>query len=141
MPNGLTVFVDTNVLLYAASGQPAEAAKTARARQLLQQEAVSLSFQVLQEFYANAIHPRKLGLTAAEVEVWCETLLQYPLAPLDAETFRRALALIRRYQISNWDAAIMAAAQQFGCTVVYSEDLNHGQDYDGVRVINPFLGL
>jgi predicted nucleic acid-binding protein len=80
-------------------------------------------------------------MRAAEAEAWCETWLQYPVASLDAETFVRALELIRRYQISNWDAAILVAAKQLGCVVVYSEDLNHGQDYDGVRVINPFLGL
>lgn len=141
MPNALTVFVDTNVLIYAVSGLPADAAKTARARQLLKQEAVSLSYQVLQEFYASAIHPRKLGLTRAETEVWCARLLNYQVASLGAETFVRALELIRRYQISNWDAGILAAARQLGCTTLYTEDLNHGQDYDGVRVINPFLGL
>ena len=141
MPNASTVFVDTNVLLYAASRRLTEAAKTARARQLLKQEVVSLSFQVLQEFYANAVSPRKMGLTPTEAEVWCETWLQYPVAVLDAETFVRTMELARRYQISNWDAAILAAAKQLGCAVVYSEDLNHGQDYDGVRVVNPFLGL
>ena len=136
-----TVFADSNVLLYAASGRPADAPKTARARTLLGQEPICLSFQVLQEFYANAVNPRKLNLTSAEVIAWCAVWIQFSVAVLSVETFVRTLELAHRYRISNWDAAILAAAAQLGCTVVYSEDLNHGQDYDGVRVENPFLGL
>jgi predicted nucleic acid-binding protein len=54
------------------------------------------------------------------------------------ELVLEAVELRQRYQISYWDAAIIAAAKQIECTVVYSEDLNPGQDYDGVTVINPF---
>jgi predicted nucleic acid-binding protein len=50
-----------------------------------------------------------------------------------------AISAKQRFGISYWDAAILAAAKQLGCHTVYSEDLNHGQDYDGVRVVNPFL--
>jgi predicted nucleic acid-binding protein len=141
MPNASTVFVDSNILLYAASGRPGDAPKSARARELLKGEQVSLSFQVLQEFYANAVSHRKLGMTPAEASIWCAAWIQFPIASLGAETFVRTLELVQRYQISNWDAAIIAAAEQLGCTKVYSEDLNHGQSYDGVYVENPFLGL
>ena len=141
MPNASTAFVDTNVLLYAASGRAADAAKTTRALELLTNRQVCLSFQVLQEFYANAVNPKKLGMAPAEATAWCDTWLQCPVASLGLETFVRTLELVHHYQISNWDAAILAAAQQLGCTIVYSEDLNHGQDYDGVRVENPFRGL
>ncbi len=44
----------------------------------------------------------------------------------------------RRFQLSHWDSTILAAAQELGCHTLYSEDLNHGQSYDGLRVINPF---
>ena len=64
--------------------------------------------------------------------------MQFPVASLGAETFVRTLELAHKFQISNWDAAILAAAAQLSCQVVYSEDLSHGQDYDGVRVENPF---
>ncbi len=50
------------------------------------------------------------------------------------------MALRERFQISYWDAAILAAARIAGCRTVYTEDLNAGQDYDGVRVMNPFAG-
>ena len=141
MPNDLTAFVDSNVLLYAASGRPADAPKASLARQLLKEHRVGLSFQVLQEFYANAISPRKLNLSSTEAAAWCSAWMQFPLATLGLETFVRTLELAHRYQISNWDAAILAAAGQLGCRIVYSEDLNDGQDYDGVRVENPFRGV
>jgi predicted nucleic acid-binding protein len=50
-----------------------------------------------------------------------------------------AAELSARFQISHFDAQIVAAAKRMGCNTLYSEDLNHGQDYDGVRVQNPFL--
>src|SRR5262245_12427657 len=108
MPNASPVFVDTNVLLYAASGRAADTAKTTRALELLTNTQICLSFQVLQEFYANAISPKKLGMTSAEAAAWCETWLQCPVASLGLETFVRTLELVHRYQISNWDAAILA---------------------------------
>ncbi len=141
MTKDSTVFVDSNVLLYAASGRPADALKAARARELLLRERVGISFQVLQEFYANAVNPRKLGITPQEAAIWCAAWIQYRVAPLGAESFVRTLELAHRYKISNWDAAILAAAEQLGCTTVYSEDLNHGQLYARMRVENPFLGL
>ena len=53
--------------------------------------------------------------------------------------FEQAAAISQRYQINYWDGAILAAARSLGCDAVYSEDLSAGQDYDGLRVINPFL--
>jgi predicted nucleic acid-binding protein len=141
MPSDSIVFLDTNILLYAASGRPSDRPRSERARHILQTEQCGLSFQVLQEFYANAVNPRKLNLSAAEAAEWCAAWIQLPMALLGAETFVRTLELVQRFQISNWDAAILAAAAQLGCTMLYSEDLSHGQDYVGVEVVNPFRGL
>ena len=55
------------------------------------------------------------------------------------EVFRVGVAISRRFRLSYWDGAILAAAHALGCDVVYSEDLSPQQDYDGLRVINPFL--
>jgi predicted nucleic acid-binding protein len=55
--------------------------------------------------------------------------------------FRAAVDVHGRFQLSYWDAAIITAAKQMGCPTLYSEDLNHGQIYDGVTVVNPFIGL
>jgi len=139
MPNGSIVFVDSNILLYAASGRPDDSIKSAKARQLLIDEQVCISFQVLQEFYANAVSPRKLGMSRAEAIEWCSGWMNFPFVSLNADTFVRSLELVVKYGVSNWDAAILSAAEQFGCETLYSEDFNHGQFYDKVRVINPFL--
>lgn len=137
----MSVFADSNILLYAASGRPADAAKAARARQVLREQEIVISFQVLQEFYVNAVHPRKLALNAKEAAAYCSAWLAFHVAPLAAGTFVRTLELGVRYRISPWDAAILAAALEAGCVTVYSEDLSHGQDYGGVRVENPFRKL
>ncbi|MDN5870803.1 MAG: PIN domain-containing protein [Nitrococcus sp.] len=113
-------------------------AKAARARQIVREEEVIISFQVLQAFYANAVHPRKLALSPAQAAAYCSAWLAFPVVPLGAGTFVRTLETAKRYRISHWDAAILAAAFEAGCGIVYSEDLNHGQDYGGVRVENPF---
>lgn len=97
-----------------------------------------ISFQVLQAFYANAVHPRKRALTPAQAAAYCSAWLVFSVVPLGASTFVRTLEMAMRYQISNWDAAILAAALESGCVLVYSEDLNHGQDYGGEHVENPF---
>ena len=64
--------------------------------------------------------------------------MEFPVAALTVETFVRALGLSARFGLSLWDATIIAAAQGLNCARLYSEDFNHGQDYSGVRVINPF---
>jgi predicted nucleic acid-binding protein len=138
MPNGSIVFIDTNILLYAASGRPDDAPKTDCARQLIKEKAVCISFQVLQEFYANAVSPKKLNLSTGEAAKWCAAWMQFPVASLGLQTFVTSLELAHRFRISNWDAAILAAAGQMGCRTVYSEDLSHGQDYGGIVVENPF---
>jgi predicted nucleic acid-binding protein len=73
-------------------------------------------------------------LAADFIENW----LNFPTAPLDLSTIRKAVNLCQRFQISYWDAAIIAAAHELGCRTIFSEDLSHGQNYDGVTVLNPF---
>jgi len=60
--------------------------------------------------------------------------------PVSLDLILASIPIRRRYQVSHWDATIIAAAQELGCSTLYSEDLNHGQNYDGVRVVNPFWG-
>lgn len=59
--------------------------------------------------------------------------------PITRELVMSAVILRRQFQLSHWDSTILAAARALGCHTLYTEDLNHGQDYDGVRVIDPFL--
>jgi len=131
------LFLDTNILLYAASRAAGEQQKRTKARELLGLGEVGLSVQVLAEFYVNAT--AKLKLPDDKVIQVLESLENYPILPISEALFWGALTLKKRYQLSYWDSAILAAAVELGCHTVYSEDLNHGQIYSGVRVLNPFL--
>jgi predicted nucleic acid-binding protein len=134
-------FIDTNVLLYGISRDPAEQGKAERANAILDAGDLALSVQVLQEFYVQATHERREDAISHEQAVGLvESLLAFAVADLSSALLRAALATRERFGISYWDAAIIEAARSLGCGVVLSEDLHHGQDYDGVRVENPFRG-
>ena len=113
--------------------------KTVRARQILTQEDIALSAQVLQEFYWVATRPHKLALSHLEAQKYIDVWKLFPVQPITVGVIEDALYLCYRYQLSYWDAAIIAAARHLGCEQVLTEDLNHGQDYGGVRVITPFV--
>lgn len=131
-------FADTNLFLYAASKDPADASKKAAVRALLESEDIGISAQVLQEFAHSATAKKRLGLKPAETEATLQALLDYPVVPISSELVLDAFAIQHRYQISYWDAAIIAAARQLGCEILYTEDLNSGQSYAGVVAQNPF---
>lgn len=133
-------FVDTNVLLYAVSTVPAERKKAERARSLLDRDDLSLSVQVLQEFYVQATRATKPArLSHEQASKLIESFLRFPVQEMTVGVMQAALATARRFKISYWDAAIVEAARAIGCSVILSEDLSDGQDYGGVRVRNPFL--
>lgn len=138
-PMSVDAFIDTNVFLYAASTSADEVAKRARARSVLAQSNWGLSVQVQQELYVNLVRPRGPVMSHEDAVELIRQLLQRPLVATDRDLLLQALDLKQRFQISYWDSAIIAGARMLGAGVLYSEDLNHGQDYAGVRVENPFL--
>lgn len=131
-------FVDTNILLYAASKAAADGVKRGVARKLLTRPDIGFSAQVLQEFYSAAIAKRHLQMTHDDAFAVLQSLAAFPVWPITRELILDAIANKLRFGISYWDAAIVTAAKQMGCQTLYSEDLNHGQNYDGVTVVNPF---
>jgi predicted nucleic acid-binding protein len=132
-------FVDTNVLLYAVSTAPDEREKSKRARQLLAARDLALSVQVLQEFYVQATRPtREDRLTHPQARDLVESFTRFEVQPITVEVVRAAMATQDRFGVSYWDAAILEAARTLGCAAVLSEDLQHGGDYDGVVVEDPF---
>ncbi|MGI8729213.1 MAG: PIN domain-containing protein [Solirubrobacteraceae bacterium] len=134
-------FVDTNVLLYAVSRDPAERDKAARANDVLAAGDVALSVQVLQEFYVQATRAsRPDPLTHEQATRLVESFMRFTIAEVTTSVMLAAFATCERFQISYWDAAILEAGRSLGCEVVLSEDLNAGQDYGGVRVENPLRG-
>lgn len=132
-------FIDTNILLYAGSRAPADAVKKHKAGQILASLDFCLSSQVIQEFISNALRKKALGITPEQIEVVILCLKDVDVLPVSYGLIVHAWQLRRRYQLSHWDSTIIAAAQELGCITLYSEDLTHGQDFDGVRVVNPFL--
>lgn len=131
-------FLDTNVLVYAAANDPETADKRYRALALIESRDFALSAQVLQEFYVTVTRKLEVGLSAAQALEWIEQFEAFPCMPVDAGLVKVAAELAERFRISYWDAAIIAAAERAGAATLYSEDLNDGQRYGGVTVVNPF---
>ena len=131
-------FLDTNILIYAVSANDAEAKKRRTAIELLRTK-FAVSTQVLQEFYATSTRKPNIPLTPIEALTWLEMLEQQPCAVIDPSLIKTAIATSQRFRIAYWDAAIIAAAERLGAETLFTEDLNHGQSYGSVRVINPFL--
>ncbi len=133
------VFLDSNVLVYAAMVRPGEEFKRQRALDLMESENFGTSAQVLQEFYVTVVKKARRALTSVEALEWMEQWAAFPCQPIDRQLVQIAVEISERYKISYWDAAILAAAMSLGARIVYSEDLNDGQSYGSVRVVNPFL--
>jgi predicted nucleic acid-binding protein len=132
-------FIDTNVLVYAIVTDGSEAAKGAKARELLRSEQVCLSTQVLGEFYqAVTSSRRQSALTHDEAVAWIQLWKRYEVKGISVSHVDLALELTQRFQVNYYDALIIAAARLAGCPILYSEDLNDGQVYDSIRVQNPF---
>ena len=132
-------FVDTNVLLYAVSTVPEEAAKAARARNVLEADDLALSVQVLQEFYVQATRAGRADrLSHEQAALLVESWLRFPVQESTLSLLRGALEIKRRHRLSYWDAAIVEAARLLECETLLSEDLAHGRDYEGVKIVNPF---
>ncbi|HPR05791.1 MAG TPA: PIN domain-containing protein [Denitromonas sp.] len=133
-------FVDTNVLVYARDA--GEAQKQARARDWLtflwQTHQGRLSTQVLQEYYQVVTRRLRPGLAADTARGDVRDLAVWQPVAADLPLLERAWVAESRFQLSWWDALIVGAAQQLGCRYLLSEDLQDGQDLDGVIVANPF---
>ena len=133
-------FFDTNVLVYAAVGTGRDERKRQRALELIDATEFGTSAQVIQEFYVTVVRKAERPLSPEQALEWIEHWIAFPCHPIDDRLVRIAIEESERFRISYWDAAILAAADSLGATTVYSEDLNHGQSYGAVRVVNPFAG-
>lgn len=133
------VFFDTNVLVYAYDNREPDKRQTARA--LLEERAIDpdgkISTQVLQEFCNVGLS--KLGMSPEAIDIVIEDLLSPLLAHTpDASFYKRAIALRQKCGLSFYDALIVQAAVDLGCTTLYSEDLQEGQVFGDLIVYNPF---
>ena len=132
------IFVDTDVLLYAADTADPEKHRAAAAWRLdlWRSRRGRVSYHVLQEFYVQALRKSPQSADAAEAEV--RDLFAWDPVVVDARVVEAAWRLRKRFSLSFWDALIVGAAKAAGCSQLLTEDLSHGQDLDGVRVVSPF---
>jgi predicted nucleic acid-binding protein len=141
IPKGGTsrTFLDTNVLVY--SDDPRNPAKQAKALNLikdhLRMRTGVVSLQVLQEYFVTATGKLRLdpGLAKQRVEVFAS----FHVAEPAVGDILAAIDLHRLHGFSYWDALVLRMAGQSGCRVLLTEDMQHGQVIDGVRIVNPFL--
>jgi len=134
------VFVDTNILVYAYDSSKTRKQKEAQAilTSGIEQDSVVLSVQVLGEFFNVVTRRIKNPMTPDDAQSIIGTLGILPIQEIDFPMVNRAIDTHRQYHISYWDALIIAAAERAGCQRILSEDLNAGQRYNNIPVLNPF---
>ena len=135
------VFVDTNVLLYTFDD--AHPAKRDRAQAWMascwKRRCGRVSSQVMHEFYSNARKRFASAISAGDARVEVRRYQQWKPWAVDQATVETAWAVESRYRVNYWDALMVAAAQHQGCELLLTEDLQHDQRIDGLRIVNPFI--
>ena len=138
--SGNRQFVDTNILVYAHDVTAGD--KHSRARALVEElwgtRQGCLSVQVLQEFFATTTWKLPKPLEAPAAAQIVDDLAHWHVHSPAVADVRAAIDIHQRTGASFWDAMILRSAQELGCQILYSEDLNAGQSCDGVEVRNPF---
>lgn len=135
------VFVDTNVLIYAHdldAGLKHDRA-AAIVADLWNKESGIISVQVLQEFYVNVTRKITKPLKPASARGIIRNYLAWQVEPNEPSAVLLASEIAERNRLSFWDALIVASATRSGAERILSEDLNHGQVIEGIRIENPFL--
>jgi predicted nucleic acid-binding protein len=136
------VFLDTNLFVYEAGKRFPE--KQVVAAQIIaesfQSTTGTISFQVVQEFFSVAFRRFNPPMTPSEAEEYLIfAFAQFRCVHSSYFLYQRALQLSRRFALSWYDSLIVAAALEGDCGILYTEDLQHGQTFDTLRVVNPFL--
>ena len=134
-------FIDTNVLIYQLDARDARKHHIADAiiGQAIRDESACISFQVVQECLNTVLRKAQIGLSHEQVRNHFEAVLT-PLYRVGAslQLYQRGLTLQARWKFSFYDSMIVAAALEAGCKRLLSEDLQHGQRIEGMRIENPF---
>jgi len=130
-------FLDTNVLVYAMDN--ADPAKKQTARALLTETAdVVVSAQVLSEFYVTITRKLQPAVAPDTATEMVRRLARLPCVAIDAQLVQLAIDAGQRWRLSHWDALVIEAARQAGCTRVLTEDLSADAVYHGLTIENPF---
>jgi predicted nucleic acid-binding protein len=136
----MNVFFDTNVLIYLHDQRSPYKREIARRIYLrhLYEKSIVVSTQVLQEFYTTLTTKIK-QLSPKQAQTLTAQLAELHVVSIQPSHVLEAIALHTRHRLSFWDSLILIAAKAANAKLVMSEDLGHGQTYDGVRVENPFV--
>lgn len=134
------VFLDTNILVYAhdVSAGPKNAIARDLVTELWAHKTGCLSIQVFQEFYVTVTQKVPRRMDPADAETILRGLSYWYVHEPKTEDVFQAIALQKRYQLSFWDAMIVQSAVQLECGQIWSEEMNPGQIYAGVQLVNPF---
>ena len=131
-------FVDTNVLIYLFDDD--SPGKKARAQALLDEEKdrIVLSTQVLGEFYVNVTRKLEEPLFPDAAAQAVEDFSRLEVQSITPELVLAAVRRSRSSLLSYWDSLIVETARSAGAEFLFTEDLQHGQEIDGLRIVNPF---
>lgn len=140
MRSGSIVFVDTPVLIYADDERDPDKHAKARAwiGQLWERRAGRISSQILNEYYVVVTRKLRPGLPQGDARAKVRRFQLWQPWQIDHQTVESAWGIEARFGFHYWDALLLAAAAQAGCSVLLSEDMQHGQQIDRVRILNPF---
>ena len=132
------IFIDTNIVVYANDSRDPDKQEKARSIvvELIRNGRGVISTQVLQEYAHVAVS--KLGQDEAVVLRQLKLMETLEVVQQTPGMIRRSVELKKTYGINFWDACIVSNAEFAGCDLLYSEDLNTGQFYSGIKVVNPF---
>jgi len=136
----LNSFLDTNIIVYAASARDEDEPKRLIALEILGEGGFATSAQVHQEFYNTVTRKNEPKMAHVEALAWLGDLSRFKVVPLTDGLVKEGAEFADRYMLSYWDGAIIAAAHAAGVQQILSEDLNDGQRYGDVRIVNPFPG-
>jgi predicted nucleic acid-binding protein len=133
-------FVDTNVLVYAYDNQDAQKQQQAKTvlRQLWREQTGCISIQVLQEFYVTTTRKLAQPLSIVEASQIISDLGLWRIHQPQVEDILSAVQIQQRHQLSFWDSMIIRSANQLGCNVIWTEDLNEDQIVEGCLIKSPF---
>ncbi len=134
-------FIDTNIFVYQLERLDARKADIADGliEHGIETQTACISFQVIQECINTAVRKAEMPLTEEEIRKYMMDVLAplYRVQP-DIRLYQKALEIRFRYRFSFYDSLIVAAAVEAGCKTLYTEDLTHGQQVEGVTITNPF---
>lgn len=135
-------FVDTNVLVYAfdkSASSPKKQVAERLLNQLMDEDRLRVSTQVLQELFVTLTRKVSQCCSAEEAQAVLDDLTAWPLLVIDYPAIRAAADLSGQAKLSFWDALVVVGAARAGAAILYTEDLNDGQEILGVRIRNPFV--